>query len=136
MQTDIKGHSISPLAVTLLVFIIGLSAIIYSVLFSTWDIIAYICFSPFFLIILIQAFKNPFIGLCFLFTFNYFFILWYRYTLGTGLSVWYDTSTIILFVVFFSIFLPSRKSFMEIHKNILTLGGGIVGVMIPQPGSK
>ena len=38
MQTDIKGHSISPLAVTLLVFIIGLGALIYSILFSTWDI--------------------------------------------------------------------------------------------------
>ena len=62
MQTDIKGHSISPLAVTLLVFIIGLGALIYSILFSTWDITAYVCLSPFFLIIAIQALRNPFAG--------------------------------------------------------------------------
>ncbi len=57
---DIKGHSISPLAVTLLVFIIGLGALIYSILFSTWDITAYVCLSPFFLIIAIQALRNSF----------------------------------------------------------------------------
>lgn len=68
----IKGNNISPLAVTLLVFIIGLGTLIYSILFSTWDIIAYVCLSPFFLITAIQALRNPFVGVCFLFTFNYF----------------------------------------------------------------
>ena len=60
----IKGNNISPLAVTLLVFIIGLGTLIYSILFSTWDIIAYVCLSPFFLITAIQALRNPFVGVC------------------------------------------------------------------------
>lgn len=121
----IKGHSISPLAVTLLVFIIGLSALIYSILFSAWDVIAYICLSPFFLIILVQTFRAPFIGICFLFTFNYFFIPWYRYTLRTGLSVWYDTATVILFVILLIYSFHQGRISWKYAKNILTFGGGI-----------
>ena len=125
MQTDIKGHSISPLAVTLLVFIIGLGALIYSILFSTWDITAYICLFPFFLIILVQTFRTPFIGICFLFTFNYFFIPWYRYTQRTGLSVWYDTATAILFVILLIYSFHQGKISWKYARNVLTFGGCI-----------
>ena len=122
MQTDIKGHSISPLAVTLLVFIIGLGALIYSILFSTWDIIAYVCLSPFFLIIAIQALRNPFAGVCFLFTFNYFFIPWYRYTQGSGLSVWYDVATVTLLITLLIYsYHQQGKIAWKYTKNILTL---------------
>lgn len=114
MQTDIKGHSISPLAVTLLVFIIGLGALIYSILFSTWDITAYVCLSPFFLIIAIQALRNPFAVVCFLFTFNYFFIPWYRYTQGSGLSVWYDVATVTLLV---TLLIYSYHNKVRLHGN-------------------
>ena len=126
MQTDIKGHSISPLAVTLLVFIIGLGALIYSILFSTWDITAYVCLSPFFLIIAIQALRNPFAGVCFLFTFNYFFIPWYRYTQGSGLSVWYDVATVTLLVTLLIYsYHQQGKIAWKYTKNILTFGGCI-----------
>lgn len=126
MQTDIKGHSISPLAVTLLVFIIGLGALIYSILFSTWDIIAYVCLSPFFLIIAIQALRNPFAGVCFLFTFNYFFIPWYRYTQGSGLSVWYDVATVTLLITLLIYsYHQQGKIAWKYTKNILTFGGCI-----------
>lgn len=126
MQTGIKRNSISPLVVTLSVFIIGLGAITYSILSgSAWDVIAYICFSPFLLIILIQAFKAPFAGVCFLFTFNYAFIPWYRYTQRTGLSVWYDTAIILLFVMLLIYSFHQRKISWKYAQNILTLGGCI-----------
>lgn len=125
MEVGIKRNSISPLVVTLSLFIIGLSAVIYSILFSAWDVIVYICFFPFFLILLVQAFRNPFIGVCFLFTFNYFFILWYRYTLRTGLSVWYDTSNIILFIIILVYSFHQGKISWKYARNVLTLGGCI-----------
>ena len=126
MQTGIKRNSISPLVVTSSVFIIGLGAITYSILSgSAWDVIAYICFSPFLLIILIQAFKAPFAGVCFLFTFNYAFIPWYRYTQRTGLSVWYDTAIILLFVMLLIYSFHQRKISWKYAQNILTIGGCI-----------
>lgn len=65
----IKGHSISPFVATLSVFIIGLAVITYSLLSGAWYIFASICFFPFLLIMAIQALKNPFVGVCLLFTF-------------------------------------------------------------------
>ena len=122
----IKGNNISPLAVTLLVFIIGLGTLIYSILFSAWDIIAYVCLSPFFLITAIQALRNPFVGVCFLFTFNYFFIPWYRYTQGSGLSVWYDVATVTLLVTLLIYsYHQQGKIAWKYAKNILTFGGCI-----------
>ena len=129
MQTDIKGHSISPLAVTLSVFIIGLGALIYSILFGTWDIIAYVCLSPFFLITAIQTLRNPFDGVCFLFTFNYFFIPWYRYTQGSGLSVWYDVATVLLLVTLLIYsYHQQGKIAWKYARNILTIGGCVWGI--------
>ena len=125
MQIGIKGNSISPLVATFLVFAIGLGAVIYCVLFSTWDVIAYTCFFPFFLIVLTKAFRTPFTGLCFLFTFNYFFIPWYRYTLGSGLSVWYDVATVVLLLVLIVYTFQQGKISWKYARNILTFGGCI-----------
>lgn len=124
MRTSLKRNYISPLAVTLFVFTIGLGAVIYNVLFGTWDEIAYACFFPFFLIVLVKTVQNPFIGLCFVFTFNYFFIPWYRYTQRTGLSVWYDVSIVLLFIILlvYSAYHEGKVSWKH-ARNILTIGG-------------
>ena len=122
----IKGHSISPFVATLSVFIIGLAVITYSLLSGAWYIFASICFFPFLLIMAIQALKNPFVGVCLLFTFNYFFIPWYRYTQGSGLSVWYDVATVTLLVTLLIYsYHQQGKIAWKYAKNILTFGGCI-----------
>lgn len=126
MQMGIKGHSISPFVATLSVFIIGLAVITYSLLSGAWYIFASICFFPFLLIMAIQALKNPFVGVCLLFTFNYFFIPWYRYTQGSGLSVWYDVATVTLLVTLLIYsYHQQGKIAWKYAKNILTFGGCI-----------
>ena len=122
----IKGHSISPFVATLSVLIIGLAVITYSLLSGAWYIFASICFFPFLLIMAIQALKNPFVGVCLLFTFNYFFIPWYRYTQGSGLSVWYDVATVTLLVTLLIYsYHQQGKIAWKYAKNILTFGGCI-----------
>lgn len=122
----IKGHSISPFVATLSVLIIGLAVITYSLLSGVWYIFASICFFPFLLIMAIQALKNPFVGVCLLFTFNYFFIPWYRYTQGSGLSVWYDVATVTLLVTLLIYsYHQQGKIAWKYAKNILTFGGCI-----------
>lgn len=122
----IKGHSISPFVATLSVFIIGLAVITYSLLSGAWYIFASICFFPFLLIMAIQALKNPFVGVCLLFTFNYFFIPWYRNTQGSGLSVWYDVATVTLLVTLLIYsYHQQGKIAWKYAKNILTFGGCI-----------
>lgn len=122
----IKGHSISPFVATLSVLIIGLAVITYSLLSGAWYIFASICFFPFLLIMAIQVLKNPFVGVCLLFTFNYFFIPWYRYTQGSGLSVWYDVATVTLLVTLLVYsYHQQGKIAWKYAKNILTFGGCI-----------
>lgn len=70
--------------------------------------------------------KNPFVGVCLLFTFNYFFIPWYRYTQGSGLSVWYDVATVTLLVTLLIYsYHQQGKIAWKYAKNILTFGGCI-----------
>ena len=128
MQTDIKGHSISPLAVTLLVFIIGLGALIYSILFSTWDITAYVFAFPFFPDNSNTSIKKPFAGVCFLFTFNYFSFPGTD-TQGSGLSVWYDVATVTPVCDAPDIYSYHQqgKIAWKYTKNILTFGGLYMG---------
>ena len=119
----IKGNTISPLVATLSIFGLGLGAVAYSILFGAWDVITYVCLIPFFLIILVQSFRNPFVGICFLFVFNYFFIPWYRYTLRTGLSVWYDIAVVVMFVILLVYSGKQGNISWRRGGNILTIGG-------------
>lgn len=125
MPTGLKRNSISPLIITLSVLIIGLGATIYTILYSTWDIFVYTCFFPFFLVTIVQAFRHPFVGLCSLFTFNYFFIPWMRYTQGRGLSIWYDAAIILLLIILLIFSYQQGKVLWKYTKNVLTIGGFI-----------
>ncbi|WP_300699438.1 O-antigen ligase [Bacteroides sp.] len=124
----IKGYTISPLVATISILIIGLGAVAYSILFSAWDVIMYVCSIPFFLVILVQSFRNPFTGTCFLFTFNYFFLAWIRYTERTGLSVWYDIANVLMLIIL--IVYSGKQSEISWKKaqNILTIGGLAWGI--------
>lgn len=121
----IKGNSISPYVITTLFFVIGLATIVCSILSESWYMIIVSCISPFLLLLLLQIFKNPFIGLCFVFIFNYYFTPCYRYTQAQGLSVWYDVSTVSLFIILIAHIYLQDKSKWKYIKNIFTTGGVI-----------
>ncbi len=123
-----KGHSISPFVVTSSVFIIGLAVITCSLLSGAWYIFVIVCLFPLFLIMAVQTLKAPFVGVCLLFTFNYFFILWYRYTQGSGLSVWYDVATVLLLVALLIHSYYQGKLPWKYGRNILTIGGCVWGI--------
>lgn len=119
----IKGNTISPLFATLSMLVIGLGAVAYNILFGAWDVIMYICFIPFFFIIVVQSLKNPFVGICFLLAFNYFFIAWYRYTQRTGLSVWYDIAIVVMLINLMIYSAKQDGTSWKRSTNIFTIGG-------------
>lgn len=122
---EIKANHIPSFVVTTFFFVIGLVAIICSILSESLYLIVVSCISPFLLLLLIQMFKNPFIGLCFAFTFNYYFIPFYRYTQTQGISVWYDATTVSLFIILLAHTYLQNNNIWKYLKNILTFGGVI-----------
>lgn len=120
----VSRNSISPLAITQSVLVIGLGAVIFSVLFGSWYVVIAVSLLPFFLILLAQAFQNPFIGVCLLFTFNYYFMAFYRYAYGSGFSVWYDVALIMTLAMVGMYYSFHRDvSPRKYIGNILTIGG-------------
>lgn len=90
---------ISPKAITMILLPVGLSIIGYLVLYGSISSLIYTCLSPIFLALLIIGFRKPAHAFIMLFTFNYFFNAWYRYSGTEGLSVWSDIVWVSLFII-------------------------------------
>lgn len=124
----IAGQRISPQAVTMVLLPIGLACIVYYVMHSSMINFFTICLIPFFILLLILSIRKPAICIYILFVFNYFFMPWYRYSEGSGLSVWSDIlwwMALIIIIINSVIYnnIPWKRAF-----NLLTIGGAIWAV--------
>lgn len=122
---SISGRTISPEVVTMALLSIGLCLIAYAILCGTLGQIIYICFLPFFLILLVTAFKKPIAVFIAIFSFNYFFIFWYRYVEGEGLSVWVDILWILVLIIVIVNSCTYHNRPWHRARNIMVIGGVI-----------
>ena len=93
---------ISPLAVTMVLLPIGLAALVYYIVWGSMYNFIMLSFTPIFLSLLLLAFKKPILSIFVLFTLNYFFTPWTRYSEIDGLSVWSDIvwwSTFVIVII-------------------------------------
>lgn len=82
-----------------LIIAIGLTGIFLSVVFNQLALVGLIAFIPFTILGLNQLLRKPILGLYFIFTLNYFIMLVFRYTSGSGFSVFMDIFFVLIFVV-------------------------------------
>lgn len=119
----IKTSLISPQAVTMLLLPLGLIFIGYLVLYGTTSSLVYTSLSPIFIALLIAGFRKPVFAFLTLFTFNYFFNAWYRYSATEGISVWSDIVWVSLFIIIIVNSLLNHNISWKHAINIFTIGG-------------
>lgn len=118
-----KVQNISSTSVTLLVLPLGLTFLVYYVFRASLIDYFTLCLLPFFIFILFLSIRKPIIGLFALFTFNYFFTPWYRYSGESGLSVWSDIFWWLLFIIIIINSTIKANIPWKRAANILTIGG-------------
>lgn len=123
-----KQQYISPHVISMLFLPIGLTVLIYYILWgSIYNILIY-SFLPVFLFLFLISFKKPTLSIFILFTFNYFLIPWLRYSQIEGFSVWSDILWWLALVIVIIYSFVKRDILWKRALNPLTIGGFIWAV--------